>query len=439
MKLMRGPILAALALMVLSGLVYWSNKHKAAEAAKPASDAPPKILSLDEKKIESVEIQKSGSDPIVLTKLADKWEITKPELMPADQDTASGLVAAAAGLMSDRLVDDKPGNLAPFGLAVPVTQVTLDSAGGKHTVIQFGKDSPAGGSTYVKVSGDPRVFTVASSTKGSIDKSLLDLRDKRLLTFNQEKLSRVELTAHDATVEFGKNGQNEWQILKPEPFRADALQVDELVRKLREAKLQLEAGKIAGSTFLLAPRIATAAFTDNGGTQTVEIRQDKDKTTYAKSSVTDGIYKVGADVADAANKTLVDFRSKKLFDFGFSELSSLTLQGTTYMRSNEKWFANGKEMDGPSVQAVVDKLRDLTATGFAAKSAGAGQSFTAAVATQDKKHMEKVTLFRDGTNTLGIREGEPAIYTMDSAAADDLLKSASGIKPAAAAKSPAKK
>jgi hypothetical protein len=433
MKQIRGLLIAVVALAVLAGLVYWSNKHKADEAAKPAADAPPKILTLDSKKIDEVQVKKTGSDPIVLTKLADKWEITKPEPMPADQDTVNTLISSASDLTSERLIDDHPGNLAPFGLTPPVTQVTMNLKGGKPVTLLFGKDTPAGGSTYVKVSTDPRVFTVPSTTKSNIDKPLNDLRDKRLLTFNQEKLSRVELTAKNATVEFGKNGQNEWQILKPAPYRADALPVDELVRKLQEAKVQLDAGKVAPSTFQAAPKISTVAFTDNSGTQTVEIRQDKDKNTYAKSSATDGIYKIGADVVDATNKTLTDFRSKKLFDFGFTELASVTAQGTTYTHNKDKWFANGKEMDGPSIQTLIDKLRDLTATGFATKSAGT-QVFTASIASQDKKRIETINILNDNGNYLGIRDGEPAIYTLDAAVVGDLLKAAADVKPVAPAK-----
>ncbi len=438
MKQLRGLLIAVFALAILSGLVYWSNRHKAAEASQPAADAPPKMLTLAEKAVSEVTFQKDGSAPVVVSKLADRWEIIKPEPMPADQDAVNGVVSAAASLSADRLIDDHPANLVPFGLTNPATSVTLNVNAGKPVTIDFGKDTPSGGSTYAKLAGDPRVFSVSSASKTSIDKALIDLRDKRLSTFDSEKLSRVELQVRHEAVEFGKNGQNEWQILKPAPYRADALQVDELVRKVKEAKVQLEAGKIAGSTFLQAPQIATVTFTDNHGAQTVEIRQDKDKTTYAKSSAVDGIYKIGADVADAANKTLDDFRSKKLFDFGFAELGVVTVQGVTYMRSGQKWFANGKEMDAAGVQTLVDKLRDLTATGFGASSSGS-PVFTASVATQDKKRSEKVSIFRDGANTVATREGDSTTYRLDRAVVDDLLQAASAIKPANTAKNPSKK
>ena len=69
---------------------------------------------------------------------------------------------------------------------------------------------------------DPRVFTIATCVKTGLDKRPDDLRDKRLLTFDQDKLTRVDLQAKGQTVEFGKDAQNEWQIVKPRPLRADS-------------------------------------------------------------------------------------------------------------------------------------------------------------------------------------------------------------------------
>jgi hypothetical protein len=439
MKQMRGLLIAAILLAVLSGLVYWSNKHKAEEAAKPSADAPPTILTLDSKQIQEIRIQKAGSDPVVLSKLGDRWDITQPTPMPADQDAANGMVSTAAALTSERLIDDKPANLAPFGLADPPVQVSFKLKSGKTDTIDIGRDTPTAGAAYVKLAGDPKVYSVSTSTKTSLDKSLNDLRDKRLLTFNRNRLARVELTnSKGQAIEFGKDAQGDWQILKPTPMRADGLLVDDLVRKLSDAKLQFDAGKISPQTFAAAAKLATAAMTDNSGTQTAEFRQDKDKITYARSSVADGIYKIDTDVASTVGKSVDDFRNKKLFDFGFTELSQVAAQGNTYTKSGEKWFLNGKEMDGSTVLNLVDKLRDLSASGFAPKASGS-PVFMASVTTADKKRNEKVTILRDGTNNFAQREGEPAVYVMSASVVDDLMKAASDIKPATPPKSSSKK
>src|SRR5207237_6876297 len=124
--------------------------------------------------------------------------------------------------------------------------------------------------------------TIASYNKTSLDKTPNDLRDKRLLTFDSDKLTRVELTAKGQSVEFGKNNQNDWQILKPRPLRADGSQVEELIRKLKDAKMDTAVSeadaKKAAAAFASGTKIATASVSDANGAQTLEIRKDKEKT-----------------------------------------------------------------------------------------------------------------------------------------------------------------
>ena len=44
-----------------------------------------------------------------------------------------------------------------------------------------------------------------------LDKSLNDLRDKRLITANTDKISRIELTKKGQDIAFGRD-KDEWQI-----------------------------------------------------------------------------------------------------------------------------------------------------------------------------------------------------------------------------------
>ena len=106
-----------------------------------------------------------------------------------------------------------------------------------------------------------------------------DLRDKRLLTFDSAKLTRVELISSKGDVGFGKNNSGDWQIIKPQPYRADSFQVEELVRKLGDAKMDLSASaddqKKADAAFANGQLVATAKVTDASGTQTLEVRKNK--------------------------------------------------------------------------------------------------------------------------------------------------------------------
>jgi hypothetical protein len=67
----------------------------------------------------------------------------------------------------------------------------------------------------------------------------------------------------------------------------------------------------------------------------------------------DGVYKIASDVGDALNKSLDDFRNKKLFDFGFSDPSQVDIKNGAwhaghYTKSGDKWMSGGKTMDNSS-------------------------------------------------------------------------------------------
>jgi Domain of unknown function (DUF4340) len=226
--------------------------------------------------------------------------------------------------------------------------------------------------------------------------------------------------------------------VKPKPLRADSSSVSTLVDKLRDAKMDLTATGDPAKQFASATKVASATLTDASGNQTIEVRKDKDKNVYAKSTSVDGIYKVNADLADALDKNLEDFRNKKLCDFGFNDPNKVEVNGATFTKSGDKWMSGTKTMDNTSVQNLIDKLRDLSASKFV--DAGAGQQvFAATVTFNDSKRTDKIVIRKQGDKYFAQRENEPSIYELDAKAAEDLQKAASDVKEAAPPPAPAKK
>ena len=159
---------------------------------------------------------------------------------------------------------------------------------------------------------------------------------------------------------------------------------------------------------------------------------------YAKSSVLAGIYKVTADVGDGLDKDLDSFRNKKLFDFGFNDPTKLTVNKATYEKSAEKWMSGGKQMDSTSVQAVIDKLRDLASTKFL--DSGSGETvLDIAVTSNDGKRNEKVAVMKQGANYIAKRENEASVYQLDSKAVEELQKTAGEVKEFSPPKTDSKK
>ena len=435
-----GLIIAAVVLAALTGVLYWSNHHPPSEnTAKASLDTPPKILSMKQEDISKIEIRKKGGEELDLAKgEAGKWQITAPKPLSADQEAVSSLLSTVSSLNADRLVEEKPGDVSQYGLAQPTLEVDVTSKDGKPQKLLLGDDTPAGRAVFAKLDGDPRVFTIASYNKTSIDKTANDLRDKRLLTVDFDKLSQIELATEKQDIEFGRNKQ-EWQIVKPKPLRADNFQVEEIVRKLRDTKMEASStdadAKKSATAFASGTPVASAKVTDTASTQELQIRKNKDAY-YAKSTAVPGIYKVSSDLGKELDKNLDDFRNKKLFDFGYDDPSKVEVHdgAKAYFLTKggqDWWSADSKKMESSGVQSLIDKIRELSASKFV-DSGFASPALEVTVTSNDGKRVEKVLISKSGDNYTAKRDNEPALYQLDSSSVADLQKVAADVKPAPA-------
>lgn len=435
-----GLLIAAVVLAALSGVLYWSNHHPPSDnTAKASIDTLPKILSLKQEDISNLQIKKKGGEELDLAKGAGgKWQITAPKPLGADQEAVTSLLSTVSSLNAERLVDDKAADLSQYGLSQPALELDVTSKDSKPQKLFLGDDSPAGNAVFAKLDGDPRVFTIATYNKTTLDKTSNDLRDKRLLTLDFDKLSQIELLAKKQTIQFDRNKQ-EWQIVKPKPFRADNFQVEEIVRRLRDAKMDATStdadAKKAAAAFASGTPLATAKVTDTASTQELQVRKSKDDY-YAKSTAVPGIYKITGDVGKDLSKNVDEFRSKKLFDFGFEEPGKVELHdgAKAYFltKGGQDWWSDGKKMDPTSVQSLIDNLRELSASKFL-DSGFTTPAIEITVTSSDAKRVDKVLIAKSGETYIAKRENEPALYQLDSSAVSDLQKLAAAVKPAPAA------
>ena len=72
--------IAALVLCILTGFLYWSNRHKPGESSKASADTPPAILKLDQNSITRLDLKKKDADAVILTKSSSgDCQITQPK------------------------------------------------------------------------------------------------------------------------------------------------------------------------------------------------------------------------------------------------------------------------------------------------------------------------------------------------------------------------
>jgi hypothetical protein len=443
MKLTR-LIVAAVLMAGLGGLVWWSNKKEAAKAAQPPPDTTPKILALKDSDIRQIDIQhRDGEDTVVKRNDANQWQIVGPKTMTTDQSSVGTLASSVANIFSERVVDPNVTDLKTYGLSPAVLTIKIDTSNGKSTTLLVGEDSPSG-SVYAKVDGDPRLFTMSKSVKDSLDKTAKDLRDRRLLPFDTNLVSSVDLNiTGQPPIEFKRIGPMQWQIVKPRVLRADNSQVEDLTGRLHEAQMDPtvsdEDEKKYAAAFASAPVVANVTVTDPSGTEKMEVRKSKDAY-YAKSSVMEGVHKLtAADLTKFFDKKLDDFRAKKLFDFGFNDPSRIEIKDgakiLSVQKTGDNWISNGKTMDTISVEGLIDKLRDMAAAKLIDNGTLGKPEIEMTVVSGDGKTTDKVQIAPSGKDFLAKRDDDPTLYQLDASTVSDLRASAGDVKPQAPAPS----
>jgi hypothetical protein len=228
----RGLIIAVVVLLALGGLLYWSNRRKPSEQPSPASSNPsPAILKLDEPAIFQLTLTRKGDAPIILVKgSSDTWTISTPKDFRADQDAVSGMLSTLSNLSADRVVEEKAFDLKPFGLADPSVTVDIETTDHRDRKLLLGDNTPAGSDVYAMLAADPRIFTIAGYSKTSLDKSLDDVRDKKLFDFGFDEPDKIELHQGAASWLFTHTGNDWWSNGK----KMDSAAVESLVGTLRD-------------------------------------------------------------------------------------------------------------------------------------------------------------------------------------------------------------
>ena len=307
---LRALIIAAVVLAVLGGALYWSQNRKPAEDATATTPSQPAIIKVDPSDVVKLTVKVKPADAVTIeTAGAGKWQITSPKQYPADPQTVYGILSSLSGLNGDRVVDEKATNLKQYGLDQP--SVEIDVTGKNHGVrsLLLGDDTVAGGDAYATVAGSGKVLTLATYNKTSFSKTLNDLRDKSLLTVDADKVSQVELVKKPETLAFTRS-KDGWQMVKPSASAADGAAVDNLVRTLASAKMDLSATGDAKALFAKGTAVAMAKVTADSGVQSLDVRKSNNDY-YAKSSVVEGVYKVDPSLGAALDKKADEFRKKK--------------------------------------------------------------------------------------------------------------------------------
>ena len=369
----RNTVLLAVVVALLGAYLYWIERP-AIERAKRAS----LILEFETADVDHVALTSKG-ETIEATREDGAWKITAPITAPADGRAIETLIRTAAEAQQSRTIEPENGDLAPFGLEEPEAVLQLHRGDVALPSLSIGKGTPIGFSAYARLGQEDVVLLTGGTVRAALVKTLADLREKKILSFDQNDVEQLTIRPRDGPqVELHRATDasaagTQWQLTAPTAAPA----ADQAMRSffsalsaLRAVDFLAERGADAEASRGLTPP-AYEVRLDGADQKRITIRIGNavdvgDKELIALTVQGDPqIYLVASHVPSSLGKSANDLRDKRVLRVLPDAVSKIRVRrrdaaGFELARSDSGWtLADGEKTDARAAQRFVDDLLEL--------------------------------------------------------------------------------
>src|SRR5215470_2230154 len=272
------------------------------------------VVAVDRDKVTRIDVD-SPKGAVSLTKDKDRWTITAPQSLPADQVEAGALLTRLRDLRAQGFLSDDA-SAVPRVLSKPTIKVTITAPQKPPTTLLLAPSAEKRGgapSAYAAVAGRGPVVLVDGKAVEDFTRSADDLRDHTLFAGLEPKdIKRLRVNAGGKTAVLERSGETDWKLLEPTKGAAKSPRVDDLiygVRALRWKQIVAPNGDEPAKYGLDAPTMEVVLLKSDGGelARLVVGRREGDRA-YVRTGAGPAIYAVDPGTLGPAPKVPDDLK-----------------------------------------------------------------------------------------------------------------------------------
>ncbi len=209
--------LAALLLVIAAAIGVTMYLKRPKKAPPSVDEARPTLAALDREALAKVVLSDRAEGILVLEKKAPEgnapaaregnapaarsWRASDSPAVLLDGSKIDELASSFSNLTAERTVDDTPTDLGQYGLAPARARVEGSVSDGTGKTFLLGDLTPTGNSYYLRVEGDPKVYTVWRSVGERFHWTLKDLRDRTIApAINPEEITYLRVARAGGSV-----------------------------------------------------------------------------------------------------------------------------------------------------------------------------------------------------------------------------------------------
>lgn len=227
--------------LLVAGLAFFiARKESAMLTTKEKLTLATHPFSFHPEEIDGVTIT-TKDQTIKLNKLREGWQVESPYQDRGNPELVEKLLAEILALEwveSIRSTEMRKEDLKHTGLGGNASIITLHQKNSEVARIKAGNKSAIENATYLSLpSRDEDVIHIARTELGTfLQKTPEDWRDSKLLRLKADAIHRLTLSAETGVIDFSRQKDGSWMIVKPLQTRAS----DERVKSVLAAILNLE-------------------------------------------------------------------------------------------------------------------------------------------------------------------------------------------------------
>jgi hypothetical protein len=328
--------------------------------------------------VSDISVQVSGQADIHCRKRdTGEWDMTRPVSAKADLGEIEAILSALDTLKAAAFEADGQVNLAKYGLDKSRIRVSLQLADSSTQALIIGSEADTSGRIYVKRPYLPSIYSVNKEIYAQLNKTVFDLRDKRVIDFQRTATNRFELRQGNSKIVCQKNANSEWEITEPVAQKAEGPAVDDFlfrVDALKAIAFVDDAPKNLQPYGLDVPSIQVSFMVPNAETVILRVGNIKGDNVYVKSENAKPVFLVKKDLLDLLGMGVAGLRNKNVLNFNIDDATKLSLThgdvNLTCQKQRTNWRLTHpvqEDAANGAVNGVIYQIYQLTVEKFLAE------------------------------------------------------------------------
>ena len=304
-----------------------------------------------------------------------EWEMIQPVKAKADARTVEDIVSAIDSLRVLVFETDGEYDPANYGLTQPRITVAFRSIADESAQeLRIGNDAETPGRIYVARSGHRAVYAVNKEIYTKLNKTVFNLRDKRVIDFQRTATHRFAIRQGDSEIVCQKNVDGEWEITAPVRLKADAEAVDDLlfgVDALRVVAFVDDQPKSLRPYGLDSPLIEASFTVHNAEPAVLFVGDVTGDDVYVKAQTAESVFLVKKALLDLVGLGVSGLRDKQILDFGADDAAKIILKhgevNLTCQKQGTNWRLTHpvqEQANNGAVRTILQQVNQLTVEAF---------------------------------------------------------------------------